>query len=247
MLTCFWELCRWEVVRTFAARERGRRLLAFLVMPLLLFAVSAPIIPAESVALLLQTWFGVFVLILFPFAALSSLLASAVAGERERGTLEVWLLAPVPDWMLALAKVVPYWLVGLLYDAALVSAATGVAALAGQPVPLRGLLMSLVFAASGSLTVMALQVSISAWAESTAVAQQFVVLLLLLPGLAAFAIEPVTRFLFHSLDSFPGFSFSLGALPVMLLSIFIVLRAVRRDRLVLRCSQASNRSTRTRR
>jgi ABC-type Na+ efflux pump permease subunit len=211
--------------------------------PLLVVGASSRLVPAEFWGLLLPTGIGVWALILLPFAGLSGLLATAVAGERERGTLETWLLAPVPDWPLALAKVVPFWISGLLYQAILVSVATGLTALAEEAVPLRGVLIALVLVASGLLTITALTVSVSAWAGSSAVAQQFVVLVLLLPGLDAFAIEPVSRYLFRSLDSLLLLGLAFSALGPPLAAVLILFRTVRRDRLVLQCSRAPSRPT----
>jgi ABC-type transport system involved in multi-copper enzyme maturation permease subunit len=78
---------------------------------------------------------SVVALALWPLAVMFLPVADSFAGERERGTLEVLLLSPVPDWVVPAAKLLVLYIEGLVFLAVLLPAHIVVALLAAGGTP----------------------------------------------------------------------------------------------------------------
>jgi ABC-type Na+ efflux pump permease subunit len=110
-------LTRWEATRLLRTRRRWRRLgwpFAVLLILLVPQGVLFPhVLTAQPSVVALGLW---------PLAVMFLPVADSFAGERERGTLEVLLLSPVPDWVIPAAKLLVLYLEALVVLAVLLPA-----------------------------------------------------------------------------------------------------------------------------
>lgn len=116
-LRLFFTMIRWELLRVRRAQGMLRRAL----FGLAIFCIWL-VLTAVTLGWMFQWPLMLILLSLFPLVLLMGYVADSFAGERERGTLETLLLAPVPDWMIVCAKVVALELIALLASAALLLA-----------------------------------------------------------------------------------------------------------------------------
>ena len=95
-------------------------------------AANLPTDPELQLAHLLLVYLLAPVILIVPVTLAVVAAAGAIAGERERGTLEILLLSPITDRQLFLAKTLGAWLptVGITLVGSVVYQAVGAAALA---------------------------------------------------------------------------------------------------------------------
>lgn len=114
----------------------------------------------------------VLLLGLFPFVLMFGYCADSFAGERERGTLEVLLLSPVPDWTIVCGKTIALVMVWLLVCGALLTAHASIGSIVGGGVALHWYALSFSVSAVVSVIVTCLGLIASWHAASVQAAQQ---------------------------------------------------------------------------
>lgn len=176
----------------------------------------------------------VLLLSLFPFVLMFGYFADSFAGERERGTLEVLLLSPVPDSAIIYGKTIALVMVWLLICAVLLTAHAIIGGIIGGGVLLRWYALSFAVSAMVSIIVTCLGLIVSWRAPSVQAAQQtfsyaFVALTIVAMLYLYLPVE-ITRLVQHTHPVL----FVIMGVCVALGSLIVAVRTFDRDQLLLR-------------
>ena len=226
---------RWEGTRELRSRNRTRRLawplgvLAILLVPQAL--LFPQVLTAQASVVALAAW---------PLAVLVLPVTDSFAGERERGTLEVLLLSPVPDWAIPLGKFLWLYAQGLVYLCLLLVAHVLVIRVtAGETLPLAWYAAALGLGVAGYPLLLSLGLFVSWRVASVQAAQAIVVYVPIAALLAAGALfGKLAAGAQLPVDAPPAWAgpVSIAATAfTSLIVLLVVLSRFQRDRLLVRC------------
>ena len=227
-------MARWELMRTLY--ERG--LVQRLVLPHIIFLIW---IVANGVFLpwILQTHQVMLGLILVSSGMLIlPRVADSFAGERERATLEVLLLSPVPDWILVAGKTMALLAIATLsFVTALCVYGIATVLFISSALPVIWYAMALLIGLTALLTLINLGLIVSLQAPSVQTAQQILiyppVLVISLSGILAPRLFP-PHLILSALSVVGWRDLAIISITGAISSFLIVFYAFHRGRLFLR-------------
>jgi ABC-2 type transport system permease protein len=226
---------RWEATRELRSRRRTRRLawpLGVLAVLLVPQAILFPqVLTAQVSVVALAAW---------PLAVLVLPVTDSFAGERERGTLEVLLLSPVPDWAIPLGKFLWLYAQGLAYLCLLLVAHVLVIRVtAGETVPLAWYAAALGLGVAGYPLLLSLGLFVSWRVASVQAAQAIVVYVPIAALIAAGALvgklAASAQLTVDSPPAWAGPAAIAATAFVSLIAVVVVMSRFQRDRLLVRC------------
>jgi ABC-type transport system involved in multi-copper enzyme maturation permease subunit len=231
-------MARWESTRLLRTRRRFRRLGWPYAVLLILLVPQGVLFPAVMTAEP-----AVVTLALWPLAVMFLPVADSFAGERERSTLEILLLSPVPDWVIPAAKLLVLYVEALLFLAVLLPANMLVSVLAAGGIPD---VTWYVAAAALGVALYPLLLSLgllASWSVSSVQAAQAIVVyvpFVLLVG-GGTLLAKIASSAHLSTSAPPDWAAPAAILVLGLASVAtsaVVLRRFRRHALLLRCRQS---------